>query len=64
MIAPTVAIPCPAQTLASTLQFTAVCGQVYTIQLGQYLTAATSNLQGPISITETPGSLVVRMARN
>ena len=56
VMAPTVAIPCPAQTLASTLQFTAVCGQVYTIQLGQYLTAATSNLQGSISITETPGT--------
>jgi hypothetical protein len=41
---------CTAQALASTLSFATVCGQTYTIQLGQY--AATANITGSIDISE------------
>ena len=47
------AVPaCAGQGFASTLTFSAVCGQTYTIQLGQFLT--TGNLGGTLSITEDP----------
>ncbi|MBI5364937.1 MAG: hypothetical protein HZA53_17295 [Planctomycetes bacterium] len=45
---------CAAQGLASTQTFTAVCGQTYTIQLGQFSGAAATNLFGSMSITEDP----------
>ncbi|MCY2959971.1 MAG: hypothetical protein NTY35_07370 [Planctomycetota bacterium] len=45
---------CAAQALASTLTFTAVCGQAYTIQVGNY--SVTASLYGTFSVTETPGT--------
>jgi hypothetical protein len=41
---------CAAQALSSTLSFSTVCGQNYTIQVGQY--AAGANISGSISITD------------
>jgi hypothetical protein len=41
---------CAVQALSSTLSFSTVCGQDYTIQVGQY--AAAANIAGAINITE------------
>ncbi|MFO1011352.1 MAG: hypothetical protein U1F29_14900 [Planctomycetota bacterium] len=45
---------CSAQTLASTITFSAVCGHTYTIQVAQYSGVATTNLVGSFSVTEDP----------
>jgi hypothetical protein len=42
---------CASQALTTTLTWNTVCGQTYTIQLGQYLAAA--DIQGSFSITES-----------
>ncbi len=45
---------CASQTLASVVTFTAVCGQAYTIQIGNY--SATATLYGTFSVAETGGT--------
>ncbi len=45
---------CAAQTLASTVSFSAICGETYTIQLGNYSAAA--SLYGTFTITESAGT--------
>jgi len=45
---------CSTQTLASVVTFTAVCGQSYTFQLGNY--SATASLYGTFTVTETAGT--------
>jgi hypothetical protein len=42
---------CSAQTLSSLVSFTAVCGQTYTVQLGNFSSAA--SLYGTFTVTET-----------
>ncbi len=43
---------CSTQTLASYVTFTAVCGNSYLIQVGNYSTSAATNIQGGFTITE------------
>ncbi len=43
---------CPSSGLNTTLTFNAVCGQVYTIQFGQYSSSVSTNLVGSFSVTE------------
>ncbi|MBL8861076.1 MAG: hypothetical protein JNK02_03610 [Planctomycetes bacterium] len=44
---------CSTQTLASYAVFTAVCGNTYTIHLGNYSTALTTNTAGTFTVTES-----------
>jgi hypothetical protein len=43
---------CAVQTLASWVTFNATCGSVYTIQVGNYSSTATTSIVGGFSITE------------